>query len=139
MDQDNLEVVPQAMMDELRKLSEGEYNPEDLWEIIYGDGFSPEIRQWYRSTTKRKVSTTDAQLRLIKHIWLNEPQFTVAKPKKWIVRTISVDFNDSHLYVVGGYVPFNVTRDKSLATRFNTKEQAERWNNPNTEVVEVEE
>lgn len=75
--------------------------------------------------------------------WGNgEDVFEVEEPKKWVVRSKDRTEQGSYLYVMldishGVKKTINF-RDKDIATRFDTKEEAQEWANSHQEVVEVE-
>ena len=68
--------------------------------------------------------------------------FEVEKPKKWVVRSKDHTEQGSHLYIYlidsNGVKDFMTAWTKDIATKFNTKEEAESWANAHQEVVEVE-
>ena len=69
--------------------------------------------------------------------------FEVEKPKKWVVRSKECNEQGNYLYVY--IIDSNGVKDvmtgwtKYIATKFDTKEEAESWANAHQEVVEVEE
>ena len=72
--------------------------------------------------------------------WVNgEDVFEVEKPKKWVVRSKGADalgrygYLDCYDYVLTGNI-----YERTRATKFDTKEEAESWANSHQEVVEVE-
>ena len=69
--------------------------------------------------------------------------FEVEKPKKWVVRSKERNEQGNHLYTYlidsNGVKDFMTGWTKDIATRFDTKEEAESWANSHQEVVEVEE
>ena len=71
--------------------------------------------------------------------WVNgEDVFEVEKPKKWVVRSKDADalgrygYLDCYDYVLTGNI-----YERTRATKFDTKEEAESWANAHQEVVEV--
>ena len=71
--------------------------------------------------------------------WVNgEDVFEVEKPKKWVVRSKGADalgrygYLDCYDYVLTGNI-----YERTRATKFDTKEEAESWANAHQEVVEV--
>ncbi|APS42194.1 hypothetical protein FOL01_1335 [Weissella jogaejeotgali] len=88
---------------------------------------------------------TENNNRLIAIIrWMNgEDVFEVEKSKKWIVRSKEVnDDGDKHywkLLNLRGVLEVTSTFELRLATKFDTKEEAESWANAHQEVIEVEE
>jgi sorbitol-specific phosphotransferase system component IIA len=91
------------------------------------------------------ISAKEDNNRLIAIIrWVNgEDVFEVDKPKKWIVRSKEVnDDGDKHywkLLNLRGVLEMTSTFELRLATKFDTKEEAESWANTHQEVIEVEE
>lgn len=71
--------------------------------------------------------------------WVNgEDVFNVEKPKKWIVRSKNIDSDGETAYVdLVDNVHAYVTNSLFIATRFDTKEEAQEWVNSHQEVVEV--
>ena len=69
--------------------------------------------------------------------------FEVKKPKKWVVRSKERNEQGNHLYTYlidsNGVKDFMTGWTKDIATRFDTKEEAESWANSHQEVVEVDE
>lgn len=127
-----MEQVSKGMMKELNS------QPIDLEKIINNHNFSidtPEVKKWYENEEFSGTKSKELQLKLIKHIWLNDPQFEAEKTKKWIVQT-KINLAFSFLAVYAG--SFMLVSDKQNATFFDTREEAEKWTNPYTEVVEVE-
>ena len=71
--------------------------------------------------------------------WVNgEDVFEVEKPKKWVVRSKGADalgrygYLDCYDYVLTGNI-----YERTRATKFDTKEEAESWANSHQEVIEV--
>ena len=68
--------------------------------------------------------------------------FEVEKPKKWVVRSKECNEQGNYLYVY--LIDSNGVKDvmtgwtKYIATKFDTKEEAESWANAHQEVVEVD-
>ena len=94
---------------------------------------------WWNITD---LSGEEQNNRLIAIIrWVNgEDVFEVEKPKKWVVRSKESDIDNDYTYV---YVTNSglqeASYNKSIATKFNTKEEAQSWANSHQEVVEVDE
>ena len=69
--------------------------------------------------------------------------FEVEKPKKWVVRSKECNEQGNYLYIY--LIDSNGVKDvmtgwtKYIATKFDTKEEAESWANAHQEAVEVEE
>ena len=68
--------------------------------------------------------------------------FEVEKPKKWVVRSKDRTEQGSYLYIYlidsNGVKDVMTSWTKDIATKFDTKEEAESWANAHQEVVEVE-
>ena len=68
--------------------------------------------------------------------------FEVEKPKKWVVRSKDRTEQGSYLYIYlidsNGVKDFMTGWTKDIATKFDTKEEAESWANAHQEVIEVE-
>ena len=68
--------------------------------------------------------------------------FEVEKHKKWVVRSKEYNEQGSYLYIY--LIDSNGVKDvmtgwtKDIATKFDTKEEAQEWANSHQEVVEVE-
>ena len=75
--------------------------------------------------------------------WVNsEDVFEVEKPKKQAVRSKDHTEQGNYLYVMLD-ISYDIKKttnfwDKDVATRFNTREEAESWANSHQEVIEVE-
>lgn len=69
--------------------------------------------------------------------------FEVEKPKEWVVRSKECNEQGNYLYVYlidsNGVKDVMTSLTKDIATKFDTKEEAESWANSHQEVVEVEE
>ena len=91
-----------------------------------------------------RVDIKEANNRLIAIIrWVNgEDVFEVEKPKKWVVRSKECNEQGNYLYIY--LIDRNGVKDvmtgwtKYIATKFDTKEEAQSWANSHQEVVEVE-
>ena len=68
--------------------------------------------------------------------------FEVEKPKKWVVRSKDRTEQGSYLYIYlidsNGVKDVMTSWTKDIATKFDTKEEAESWANSHQEVVQVE-
>ena len=92
-----------------------------------------------------EINNFECNNRLIAIIrWVNgEDVFEVEKPKKWVVRSKKCTDQGSYLYVY--FIDRNGIKDvmtgwtTHIATKFDTKEEAESWANDHQEVIEVEE
>lgn len=136
-----LEQVSKEMMDELDDLESNflEYDISPLKFLIRvfeGEKY-PNVKQWYVNT---RYSKMDDQIKLIEHIYLNEPQFEAEKPKKWIVRSKTPNaLGEKWVLIDAGIEFYQFLPITDCTVKFDTKEEAEKWTNPQTEVVEVEE
>lgn len=133
MSEDNLEVVSQEMMEELDEFSE--YSFYFAMKLFIDNKF-PSL-DYYRCT-HGIGNDYNVFLKVIKHV-NGEPQFEAEKTKKWIVRSMKeVNLLDTwYLKNDGGIFRLKCC-EEYLAIKFDTKEEAEKWTNPQTEVVEVE-
>ena len=90
-----------------------------------------------------EINNSEQNNRLIAIIrWVNgEDVFEVEKPKKWVVRSKDRTEQGSYLYIYlidsNGVKDFMTGWTKDIATKFDTKEEAESWANSHQEVVEV--
>ena len=90
-----------------------------------------------------EINNSEQNNRLIAIIrWVNgEDVFEVEKPKKWVVRSKKCTDQGSYLYVY--FIDRNGIKDvmtgwtTHIATKFDTKEEAQSWANSHQEVVEV--
>ena len=134
-------VVSQEFMDELVEWRD---NHELQTTFISGSDlfhFPYKIVGWLKDTN----TLFDNRNRLIAIIrWVNgEDVFEVEKPKKWVVRSKERNEQGNHLYTYlidsNGVKDFMTGWAKDIATKFDTKEEAENWANAHQEVIEVEE
>lgn len=138
-----MEQVSKKMMDEL-KLAGEVSQPIDLEKIINNHNFSidtPLIKSWYDNSSD---IYNNKQFKLIKHLWLNDPQFEEEKPKKYVVQSKKTDGGGDYWYVVNTgrtFYTFHYAYSlmAKIVVKFDTREEAEKWTNPLMEVVEVEE
>lgn len=98
------------------------------------------LDKWWRDGS---VSVHESNNRLIAIIhWVNgEDVFKVEKPKKWVVRSKDRTEQGGYLYVMldishGVKKTINFW-DKDIATKFDTKEEAQEWANSHQEVREL--
>ena len=102
--------------------------------------FPNKIVGWLKDTN----TLFDNRNRLIAIIrWLNgEDVFEVEKPKKWVVRSKECNEQGNYLYIYlidsNGVKDVMTSWTKDVATKFDTKEEAESWANAHQEVIEVE-
>lgn len=138
-------VVSQEFMDELEKWKDTLSTYDEPGCFIDDETiklFPYVVTTWW---VDNRVPDKENNNRLIAILrWVNgEDVFKVEKPKKWVVRSKDIDEEGYHLYV-------NLSKDLDIlhlttfygldmATRFDTKEEAESWANSHQEVVEVEE
>ena len=100
------------------------------------------VKEWWAEDFVDKTKTNNRLISIIR--WVNgEDVFEVEKPKKWVVRSKEVnDDGDKHywkLLNLRGVLEMTSTFELRLATKFDTKEEAESWANSHQEVIEVEE
>ena len=135
-------VVSQEFMNELKEWKDNlvKYNePGGFIDIDDLEGLPVVVNAWWGD----EVPDDENNNRLIAIIrWVNgEDVFEVEKPKKWVVRSKEVnDDGDKHywkLLNLRGVLEVTSTFELRLATKFDTKEEAESWANSHQEVVEV--
>ena len=133
-------VVSQVFMNELVEWRD---NHELQTTFISGSDlfhFPYKIVGWLKDTN----TLFDNRNRLIAIIrWVNgEDVFEVEKPKKWVVRSKDRTEQGNYLYIYlidsNGVKNVMTALTKDIATKFDTKEEAESWANAHQEVVEVE-
>ena len=134
--------VSQVFMNELKgwkntlDSNDDEYKPLVSWVNI--KNLPETVYMWLGDDLPDKENNN----RLISIIrWVNgEDVFEVEKPKKWVVRSKGTDDDDNYSYVFINLHNFTLsTYHISNATKFDTKEEAESWDNAHQEVIEVEE
>ena len=99
------------------------------------------VKRWWNYP---EINNFECNNRLIAIIrWVNgEDVFEVEKPKKWVVRSKDRTEQGSYLYIY--LIDSNGVKDvmtgftKDIATKFDTKEEADSWANSHQEVVQVE-
>ncbi|MBX4172576.1 hypothetical protein K3977_02925 [Weissella viridescens] len=105
------------------------------------EGKYVEISEWYL----QQRYLAEAQFKLIEHVFGDTPQFEEEKSKKYIVRSKKADMFGNFRYLNLGasyglpYTVYGYIDNISEVAKFNTREEADEWTNPMTEVVEVEE
>lgn len=96
-----------------------------------------ELEQWiYRNDYPNLIT-----VRLLDYIYGRDDIFEVDKPKKYVVRSKD-DSNFLEIWYLmndGGVMRMMESLNRTPIVKFDTKEEAEEWINPQTEVVEVEE
>lgn len=135
-------VVSQEFMNELEEWKK-RGNTEVYFVGSYDLSMLPDyVKRWWNYP---EINNFECNNRLIAIIrWVNgEDVFEIEKPKNWVVRSKDRTEQGSYLYVMldishGVKKTINFW-DKDVATRFDTKEEAESWANSHQEVVEVEE
>src|SRR5699024_6463233 len=100
------------------------------------------VEDWWKGSGIEVSETNNRLIAILR--WVNgEDVFEVEKPKKWVVRSKEVnDDGDKHywkLLNLRGVLEVTSTFELRLATKFDTKEEAESWANAHQEVIEVEE
>lgn len=143
-EKNKIKSVSKEMMEEL-SISSKVYQISDLKDIINNENLSiatPEISKWYL-TNPFNLSDDEKQSKLVGHIWFNDPQFEEEKANKYVVRSKEADDQGDFIYLSleerYGLAYSTNTYDFYMAEKFDTREEAEKWKNPLTEVVEVEE
>ena len=98
------------------------------------------IKDWWIELNK-PTETNNHLIAIIR--WVNgEDVFEVEKPNKWVVRSKDRTEQGSYLYIY--LIDSNGVKDvmtgftKYIATKFDTKEEADSWANSHQEVVQVE-
>lgn len=100
------------------------------------------VKSWWLANNVDSIGNNNRLIAIIH--WVNgEDIFEIEKPKKWVVRSKDRTEQGSYLYVMldisHGVKKILSFWDKDVATRFDTKEEAQSWANSHQEVVEVEE
>ena len=140
--------VSQELMNEI---DEWRYKTDGLVvsaDLRVGDVLPWSIHDWWIDGKEYDLEYNNRLIALIQYV-NGEDVFEVEKPKKWVVRsTNSDDYSYIEIYTVGGVrlleyrnniaIGITTTSYDYIATKFNTKEEAEKWTNPLMEVVEVE-
>lgn len=133
-------VVSQEFMNELEEWKK-RGNTEVYFVGSYDLSMLPDyVKRWWNYP---EINNFECNNRLIAIIrWVNgEDVFEVEKPKKWVVRSKEVnDDGDKHYWTLlnlRGVLEVTSTFELRLATKFDTKEEAESWANSHQEVVEV--
>ena len=132
-------VVSQEFMNELEEWKK-RGNADVYFVGSYDISMLPDyVKRWWNYP---EINNFECNNRLIAIIrWVNgEDVFEVKNPKKWVVRSKDADalgrygYLDCYDYVLTGNI-----YERTRATKFDTKEEAESWANAHQEVVEVEE
>ena len=130
-------VVSQEFMNELEEWKK-RGNTDVYFVGSYDISMLPDyVKRWWNYP---EINNFECNNRLIAIIrWVNgEDVFEVEKPKKWVVRSKDADalgrygYLDCYDYVLTGNI-----YERTRATKFDTKEEAESWANSHQEVVEV--
>ncbi|MBU7568540.1 hypothetical protein KGP39_07270 [Weissella hellenica] len=135
-------VVSQEFMDELEEWKQ-QGNTEAYFVGWYDISVLPDdVKRWWTYPEINNFETNNRLIAIIR--WVNgEDVFEVEKPKKWVVRSKEVnDDGDKHywkLLNLRGVLEVTSTFELRLATKFDTKEEAQSWANSHQEVIEVEE
>ncbi|KRN77478.1 hypothetical protein [Weissella minor] len=129
-----LEQVSKEMMDELEDFGRHTF---DIGMNLFFKNCYPELEH-YRCTHGVGLDF-NVFLKIIKHV-NGDPQFEAEKPKKWIVRSKKIDLFTGYWFLaLNKHGLMNLYfGDKYTPYKFDTREEAEKWSNPQTEVVEVE-
>lgn len=134
-------VVSQEFMNKLEEWKaglkiEGQYHVDDrdLFDIPVI------IDDWWLNINTSALEQNNRLIAIIR--WVNgEDVFEVEKPKKWVVRSKDRTEQGSYLYIYlidsNGVKDIMTTWTKDIATKFDTKEEAESWANSHQEVREL--
>lgn len=135
-----MEQVSKRMMEEL----ENAHSLNEILDSMYDDKKCKciDFDYWYlKSYLKYNDFSDETYLKIIKHI-NGEPQFEAEKTKKYIVRSKQADDQGDFIYLSleerYGLTYSTNTYDFYTAEKIDTREEAEEWKNPLTEVIEVE-
>ena len=135
-------VVSQEFMNELEEWKK-RGNTDVYFVGSYDLSMLPDyVKRWWNYP---EINNFECNNRLIAIIrWVNgEDVFEIEKPKKWVIRSKDRTEQGGHLYVMldisQGVKKTASFWDKDIATKFDTKEEAESWANSHQEVIEVEE
>ncbi len=136
-----MEQVNKGMMEELNTAKIRKTPHGLLHEVINEtSGEFRRIINWYLNSDE--LTAEEAQVKIIQHVYLNNPQFEAEKPNKYIVRTKEWDDDGNCIFMnldtFNGLTYPISTYDFYMAEKFDTREEAEKWKNPLMEVVEVE-
>lgn len=137
-----MEQVSKGMMEELNTAKIRKTPHGLLHEVINEtSGEFRRIINWYSNSDE--LTAEEAQVKIIQHVYLNNPQFEEEKPKKYIVRSKQADDQGDFIYLSleeRYRLTYSTnTSDFYTAEKFDTREEAEKWTNPLMEVIEVEE
>ena len=132
-------VVSQEFMNELEEWKK-RGNTDVYFVGSYDLSMLPDyVKRWWNYPEINNFESNNRLIAIIR--WVNgEDVFEVEKPKKWVVRSKDADalgrygYLDCYDYVLTGNI-----YERTRATKFDTKEEAESWANAHQEVVEVEE
>jgi len=129
-----MEQVSKGMMKELKNT----YSLDEILDSLYDYESDEHIggHLCLISYIRANKFSDDAYLKIIKHI-NGDTQFEAEKTKKYIVQIKNESAKYSYLKVLE--LDFDMAFYKKDATKFDTREEAKKWTNPLTEVVEVEE
>lgn len=134
-------VVSQEFMNELEEWKAGLNFNSEFHFVSYKEikSLPEKVQRWRNFRINTLIKSNDRSIAIIR--WVNgEDVFEVEKPKKWVVRSKDTDEDGEYGYVSVGTHDITITIfNISIATKFDTKEEAESWANDHQEVVEVEE
>jgi len=135
-------VVTQEFMNELEEWKKRGNTEVYFVGSYYLSMLPDDVKRWWNYP---EINNFECNNRLIAIIrWVNgEDVFEVEKPKKWVVRSKETDVDGDYRYVQRDssfQIEFIcITSLLTIATKFDTKEEAESWANAHQEVIEVEE
>lgn len=127
--------ISEDMWKELQFLRKNNTNftPGSLTFYIYDE---PNILNWYLYYLNREMSQASLQLLLIDYIWRNQNVFTVSE-QYYVVRSKQPDNHGKFWYLGKNRRGMhNMFYGNQLdVVYFKTREEAEKWSNPETMVV----
>lgn len=134
-----LEQVSKEMMDELNSLRHN-YKLKKFGTIV---GLMNDVLEEEHLTEHLAYlgHSQKFEQAIIDYVVWNKDLFEAEKTKKWIVRSKKIDLFVGYWFLAlnnHGFMNLYFG-DKYTPYKFDTREEAEKWTNPQTEVVEVEE
>ena len=140
--------ISQELMNEINEwktIVSPDVADRDLFKEVIGR----DIKNWWRRGYT-PIDRNNRLIALIQHV-NGEDVFELEKPKKWVVRSKQRTFNNEYqfltMYDNAGNRIYTFPTDvysldtiylNRVATKFDSKEEAEKWTNPLMEVVEVD-
>jgi len=138
--------ISQELMNEIDEWRDGVDG--EVWGYDLEKKLPIEVKRWWADEPCTSTERNNRLIALIQYV-NGEDVFEVEKPKKWVVRSTNSDnYSYIEIYTVGGVrlleyrnniaIGITTTSYDYIATKFNTKEEAEQFINPLMEVVELE-